>query len=312
MAERRHAFVGVLAERGLPTPEAGTMEALRDIVDEGILGASNHVARALPAVVEVASAPRDTALDEARALAEFIAETRGEGAPIVANAVRWLMKDTARLPRDEATQVLSERAAQWDALARERREQLVAGAVDALREMAAPLLFDYSSTVVDVVRACAQARRLERLVVPESRAINGGRRYVDALSSLGVAILFLPDAAIEFAMGHADAVLLGAESVTRDGAVVNTIGSLATARAANARGVPVHGAADLYKVSDRSAADLAPPAERTYDFLLNEGESISTTAPELEIVPAHFVSSLLTEVGAMPPGDVAAAASRIG
>jgi translation initiation factor 2B subunit (eIF-2B alpha/beta/delta family) len=308
MPDRRFAYPRLLAERGLPAPDDATMEALRDIVDEGVLGASNHVALALPLVVATAEAPRPTARDEALALAGFVARTRGAGAPIVANALAWLTEGAAAMPQDQAAATLRERAGRWETLARARRDRLIARAAEALADRRAPLLFDYSSTVADVVRRLAARSGLDRLVIPESRAIDGGRRYLQALADLGLPVLFLPDAALDHAVARSDAVLLGAESVTRDGGVVNTVGSVLAARAARARGVPVYGAADLFKVGALTAGEMPPPEPRRYDFLLAAGEAASTGAPELEIVPPALIDAILTEEGPLAPGCIAAVA----
>jgi translation initiation factor 2B subunit (eIF-2B alpha/beta/delta family) len=312
MPDRRSAYPRLLAEQGLPVPGDATMDALRDIVDEGVLGASNHVALALPLVVTTAEAPRPTARDEALALASFISATRGAGAPIVANALAWLTEGVAELPREAAAARLRERAGQWDALAKARRARLVSRAAEALRDRRAPLIYDYSSTAADVVRALAAQSGLDRLVIPESRAIDGGRRYMQALADLGVPILFLPDAALEQAAARSDVVLLGAESVTRDGGVVNTVGSVLAARAAQARGVPVYGAADLFKVGRLAAGEMPPFEPRRYDFLLAQGEAASTEAPELETVPPALIEAILTEEGPLPPARIAPAAAAAG
>jgi translation initiation factor 2B subunit (eIF-2B alpha/beta/delta family) len=310
--DRRLAYPRLLAERGLPAPDAATMDALRDIVDEGVLGASNHVALALPLVVATAEAPRPTARDEALALAGFIAATRGAGAPVVANALTWLTDGVAELPGTEAATCLRERARRWEALAKERRARLISGAAEALEGRRAPLIYDYSSTVADVVRALAGRTGLDRLVIPESRAIDGGRRYMQALADLGVPIVFLPDAALEQAAARSDVLLLGAESVSRDGGVVNTVGSVLAARAARARDIPVHGAADLFKVGPLAADEMPPFEPRRYDFLLAAGERASTEAPELELVPPALIDAILTEAGPLAPGDVAAASAAVG
>jgi hypothetical protein len=304
MPDRRFEFASAARARGWPDPDAATMQGLLDIVDEGTLGASNHVGLALPLVARLARADRSTARDEALALAAFIAATRGAGAPIVANALTWQTEGADALPPGEAAELLDRRARAWDDAAAARRRDLVERGAVALEGMRAPLIFDYSSTVADLVRACAP--RLERVVIPESRAIDGGRRYMTALRDLGVPVLFLPDAASEHAAERSDALLLGAESITRDGGIVNTIGSLPMARAARARGLPVHGAADLFKVGDRLADELPSFPCRSYGTLLREGEAAATDAPELELVPPGMVTSILTERGPVAPDDLGA------
>ncbi|SPJ24568.1 hypothetical protein [Palleronia abyssalis] len=307
MPDRRFEFAKLCRDKDFPPPDEHTMDGLRDIVDEGVLGASNHVSLALPLVARVARVARPTGRDEALELARFIEETRGIGAPIVANALRWQTAGVAEMSADEAAELLETRAADWGDAANRRRSDLIEKGVAALSGVRCPLIYDYSSTVADLVRAMAGDDGLDAIVIPESRAIDGGRRYMTALADLGVPIRFLPDAALDYAVSQSDAVLLGAESVTVDGGISNTIGSTLAARCARALGVPVHGAADLFKVGDRLAANLPPPALRDYDFLLRDGEAASTAAPELEIVPPELVTSILTEIGSLAPADVAAA-----
>lgn len=305
MPERRFELVEVCRVNGLPPPDDHTMEGLRNIVDEGVLGASNHVALALPLVARVAEGGRPTARDEALELARFIARTRGAGAPIVANALRWQTAGVDDLKASEAADLLKTRAADWGRAADRRRRHLIEKGVAALSGVRAPLIYDYSSTVEDLVRALAGSAELDAIFIPESRGIDGGRRYMTALADLGVLVRFLPDAALDYAVSQSDAVLLGAESVTLDGGISNTIGSTPAARCAVAHGVPVHGAADLFKVGDRRRADVPSPLLRGYDFLLHEGEAASTEAPELEIVPPDLVTSILTEVGPVAPAALA-------
>ena len=307
MPERRFEYRRILREKNLPDPDAETMQGLLDIVDEGVLGASNHVALALPLVARAARAERPTALDEAMELTRFVARTRGAGAPIVTNALAWQTDGVGDLPPAEAVGLLQVRAEDWDAAAATRRKALIESGATALAACRSPLIYDYSSTVADLVRALTSRVGLDRIVIPESRAIDGGRRYMTALAELGIPILFVPDAALEYAVAQSDAVLLGAESVTLDGGISNTVGSTLAARAAHAHDVAVYGAADLFKVGERMASETPAPALRTYDFLLKEGEVASTSAPELEIVPPSLVTAILTEVGPVAPADLSGA-----
>lgn len=304
MPEHRFEFAKIMADSSLPAPEEYVMQGLLDIVDEGVLGASNHVSLSLPLIAKVAAAGRETARTEALMLAGFIARVRGAGAPIVANALNWQMQGIDTLTADEAVQKLQERAGDWEVSAKARRSALLTKASEMLAGCRRPLIYDYSSTVADLVRALATGTGLEAIIIPESRAIDGGRRYMMALADLDVPIDFLPDSAIEYAATYADAVFLGAESVTIDGGISNTIGSTSTARAAQAHGVPVYGAADLFKVGAKRADELPPRPLRQFPFLLKENEAAKTDAPELEIVPPSLVTAILTEVGPVAPTDL--------
>ncbi len=170
------------------------------------------------------------------------------------------------------------------------------------------MAFDYSSTVSAIVLALAAANRSLTVVVPESRTIAGGARYLQEFLPAGLTVRFLPDAAIEYGLGFCDAVLLGVETLRCDGSFLNTIGSRMTARLARGRGIEVYGCTDLLKLDIRSYSGWRPdPALRSYDKSLLAGLSLNgvgraiTTAPELEVIPADLTTAILTEHGAVPP-----------
>ncbi|MEM5476942.1 hypothetical protein [Pacificibacter sp. AS14] len=304
MPEHRFEFAKIMTDKGFLTPEAYVMDGLLDIVDEGVLGASNHVSLSLSLIAKVAAQGGKNSCVEALMLANFIALVRGEGAPIVANAVNWQVEGLEGLSDENAVQRLQDRALDWEVSARDRRDKLLAKANEMLTSIRRPMIYDYSSTVADLIRTLAINTGLEAIIIPESRAIDGGRRYMNALADLNVNIDFLPDSAIEYAATYADAVFLGAESVTLDGGIINTIGSTSTARAAQAHNVPVYGAADLFKVGTKRANEMPSRPLREFPFLLKANEAARTSAPELEIVPPALISAILTEVGPVVPMEL--------
>ncbi len=311
MPERRFELISRLSARGLPGASPETLRALADIIDEGVLGASNHVALALPLIATIAAERTPSALEEALETARFIAETRGAGAPIVANALWWQIAGVDKLERAAAEALLRERARRWADESVARRGALVRAAAEHLAAVRALLLFDYSSTVADVVIALSKRDALRLVILPESRAVDGGRRYLEAFAICPQDKLFVPDAAIDWAVAQAGAVLLGAESLSADGGIVNTIGSVPAARAAAARNIPVYGVADLFKVGPDRAADMPKPALRSYPGILPPGCEARSDAPELEIVPADLVSAILTERGAIKPAELAGAVATM-
>lgn len=304
----------LLAERhrdaGLPPPKPATVEALRLVLDGGVLGASRHVALAHGLLADLARAPADPveAWRTVEVTAALIAETRGVEAPVVANAVRWLLDAAAALPPAERPSAVAARAEAWQEESRIRLERLVEGAVARLGSDCRLLVFDYSSTVAAVVLALHAKALRPRLLIPESRSIAGGRRYLEAFSAAGLDAAYLLDAAMDWALERSDAVLLGAESLRADGGLVNTIGSRAVARLAACHGVPVYGCSDLFKLDHRSyRGGYRLPEARGFDDLLlagldlPAGSRVDTTQPELEVVPPGLLTALLTEHGPVPP-----------
>jgi translation initiation factor 2B subunit (eIF-2B alpha/beta/delta family) len=310
MPERRFIFQTRLAEAGLPAADDQTMHFLWQIVDEGVLGASRHVGLAHDLIRHLIDGPGDPDANWARAqlAAAFVAATRGIEAPIVANAVTWLLAGAEDFPVAERTERIRDRAQRWSVDARMRTDKLVSQAAARLGARSRVVAFDYSSTVAAVIQALHDRGWLAGVVVPESRCIQGGRRYLEEFLPAGINVHFVADAALEHALEGASAVLFGAESLRCDGSFTNTIGSRPLARLAKLLGIPVYAAADLFKLDTRTyRGEFRMPALKSFDHLLPadlkvpEGVQVSTSFPELEVVPPDLVTAILTEHGPVPP-----------
>jgi translation initiation factor 2B subunit (eIF-2B alpha/beta/delta family) len=310
MPERRFQHVEELKAAGLTPPDETTLRFLWQIVDEGVLGASRHVALGNELLLHILdSVPnRWEALLRARMAASFIARTRGHDTPVIGNSLTLLLAGLDDIPERERASALRKRIENWTGAATARKNRLIASAVAHLGHIRGVMAFDYSSTVSAIVLALAAANRGLTVVVPESRTIAGGARYLQEFLPAGLTVRFLPDAAIEYGLGFCDAVLLGVETLRCDGSFLNTIGSRMTARLARGRGIEVYGCTDLLKLDIRSYSGWRPdPALRSYDKSLLAGLSLNgvgraiTTAPELEVIPADLTTAILTEHGAVPP-----------
>jgi translation initiation factor 2B subunit (eIF-2B alpha/beta/delta family) len=240
--------------------------------------------------------------------ASFIARTRGYDTPVIGNSLTLLLAGLDDIPERERASALRKRIENWTGAAKVRKNRLIASAVAQLGHIRGVMAFDYSSTVSAIVLALAAANRGLTVVVPESRTIAGGARYLQEFLPAGLTVRFLPDAAIEYGLGFCDAVLVGVETLRCDGSFLNTIGSRMIARLARGRGIEVYGCTDLLKLDLRSYSGWRPdPALRSYDESLLAGLSLNgvgrtiTTAPELEVIPADLTTAILTEHGAVPP-----------
>ncbi len=304
-SKRRFELAALLKAHGLGPLESGPMDLLRRILDGGELGASRHAELSQQLLADLAAGPPAEATNRVRLTADFIASTRGAETPLVANAIAWLLAEGVFAP-----EALRRRAVDWRGMTSEARRRLVEHAAEHLGRPKRLVLFDYSGTVVDIIRELAARGAAPELSIPESRCIAGGRRYVEALVPLGLPIQFLFDAALDHTLVGADALLLGAESLRRDGSLVNTLGSRAAARIARALVVPVYGCAELVKLDARPGHQIADPEARAFDAILMRdwspaGASVDTRQPELEVVPPDLLSGVFTERGVLSAAELA-------
>lgn len=322
MEGRSQLYDDLLADAGLAGPDETERHYLWQIVDEGALGASKHVALSqelMRYILDTAANGDLTAPDperdppavrRARLAGETIARTRGGDAPVVANAVAWLTAGLDAHPGAQRADVLRKRMAQWQDDAGRRSARLNSVAGEVLSDRRRLLLFDYSSTVAAVARTLGRRGSVEQLVIPESRCIAGGWRYVEELAQLGIPIDYVVDAAMDYAIARSDAVLFGVESLYCDGSFLNTVGSRPCAERARAAGRAVYACGDLFKLDRRSYQGVfKAPRMRAFDGrLLTEdipdGAQISTLSPELERVPPDAFDGLITDQGFVPPQAV--------
>jgi translation initiation factor 2B subunit (eIF-2B alpha/beta/delta family)/D-arabinose 5-phosphate isomerase GutQ len=310
MPEKRFEYGEALARAGYSPADDSTMHFLWQIVDEGVLGASRHVALSIELLRHILDSTPDAAEAWARArlAADFIAETRGRDTPVIGNSLAALLASLEAVPETSRPKLLKERAERWTAEQAARKERLVGKAAKHLAEARGIMAFDYSSSVSAIVQRLCTGDRPPLVVVPESRSIAGGAKYLDEFLPAGIPVRFIPDAAIEHGLVECDTVLLGVETLRADGSFLNTIGSRMIARIARPLGIEVYGCTDLMKLDRRSYDGHRPsPAFRSYDAVLLSGRNqpgrdlVDTSGPELEVIPADLTTALLTEFGPVPP-----------
>ena len=310
MSDRRFQYLDELQRAGLTAPDDQTMHFLWQIVDEGVLGASRHVELGNQLILHLIDASED-GLQHARLAAAFIDRTRGQDTPVIGNSLNRLLAGLDDIDLEEQADVLKKRVLDWGHAAKARKQQLVAMATRHLAGKRGVMAFDYSSTVSAIVIALVKENPQLQVIVPESRTIAGGMRYLEEFLPAGLDVIFIPDAAIEYGLEQCDAALFGVETLRCDGSFLNTVGSLMIARLAQYMGVEIFGATDLLKLDMRSyKGHRPPPATRSYDQILTGGMAIGgsgrvdTRAPELDVIPAALTNAFLTEFGPVPPGAV--------
>lgn len=158
-----------------------------------------------------------------------------------------------------------------------------------------------SATVRDALLYDAPLRDL-RVICLEGRPMYEGRLMAEALASAGVEVVVAVDAAADALVTSADVVLLGADSVG-DRGVVNKIGSLGVARAAQRRGVPVHVATDETKILPpgfpQSLTDDRPAHE-----VWDAPRGVSVWNRYFEAVPLDAITSLVTDETVYRPEEL--------
>lgn len=185
------------------------------------------------------------------------------------------------------------RAWRADAAAARRAADLVEGAV----------MFTLSRS--DTVERALLQGSPAAVSVAESRPGAEGRALAEAIAA-DTPVTVVTDASIPAAVRDADLVLVGADTVFRNGDLLNKTGTLAAAVAADWAGVPFYAVTATDKITPEAEWTAMGGEE-------DGGESpagVTELAPTFERTPGPLVTAVLTERGHLEHGEVATVADR--
>lgn len=287
-------------------------DAAEDIRSMRVRGAAKigrHAARALGAWAPSWDG-RDEPLD--RAAAHLVAAR--PTAVSLPNAVRFVVARAKRAPPERRREALREAA---DAF--ERRAE---SALAAIGRHGATLVED-GSTVLTICNsqgalaplfeAARQGRRFE-VVALETRPWRQGLLTVAQLHKEGIAASLAVDSAAWSLLPEADLVLTGADSLAKNGDVVNKVGTGGLAILARERDVPVYTCAETFKVHPGSATGADVPIEERESVEVVKPDEIPDGVrirnPVFDVTPASLVKGYVTELGILRPSELLPAARR--
>lgn len=227
------------------------------------------------------------------ALAHRLQQSRPTMAPITNLINRWLQGVSNGKPGD-----LRKRAAnEAEALIAQSR-----GAVAKAARHAADLIgpdktiitHSLSSTVIKVFELLGSRARA---IITESRPPAEGRLLAEKLSSLGIATDFISDQQMGLFAQHANVALVGADTIARDGSVINKAGTYLLALAARDRGRPFYVCCESFKYSQLDAADIPLESHDAAEINPPAMPKITPHNVYFDITPVYLVTSWITEVG---------------
>jgi ribose 1,5-bisphosphate isomerase len=141
----------------------------------------------------------------------------------------------------------------------------------------------------------------------EVRPRNQGHLTIRTLDKAGIPTSFIVDSAARYFMNEVDLVVVGADAVSVNGAVVNKIGTSQIALAAREARTRVMVAAETYKFAPRTILgeyieiEERDPGEVLSPALSGQLPNVRVRNPAFDVTPADYVDLIVTEAGAIPP-----------
>src|SRR5205809_597098 len=155
---------------------------------------------------------------------------------------------------------------------------------------------DHTSSASRLARVALETMALATLEGPGGKdptALSEGRSMAKVLETDGVPATVIPDEAGVLRVADATYVLTGADSVLRDGSVVNKRGTRALAEAAAKHGKPMYVACETLKFDARFDAASWPGPRAGNLFDVTPGPLVTTVVTERGTYAPEIIRTLL-------------------
>jgi len=157
-----------------------------------------------------------------------------------------------------------------------------------------------------IIEAHREGKAIE-VFATEVRPRDQGLVTIRTLNDAGIKTNFIVDSAVRSFINDIDLVIVGADAVTVNGAVVNKIGTSQVAHSAHEARVNVLVAAETYKFAPRTilgeliSIEERPASEVLPDAVARTLPHVTVRNPAFDITPAEYIDLIVTEAGAIPP-----------
>jgi len=297
-------------------------EAVHPILDElkigQSLGASRYIRRIndlFCAIAEHWGTDRGQELIRCLlATGDYFIEIRGRNTPAVSNAIHLVLKGLGQYSSSNVAAIrefISTRRTEYNTQSIRNIDLIATYGANLFANRKAILAFDYSSTMMAILKKLADWGHHKYLIVTEGRDMVGGQPIVQEATDFGHTVNFVLDMAFHHFLPEVDAVLAGAETLFANGDCWNTVGSLPIAVVSNYYNVPFYVTTELIKIDARSFQGIRKPIKPVdysdlfdYPASFKHPELVSVSAPNLDNVPGNLISGYITERGVLLPANI--------
>ena len=159
-----------------------------------------------------------------------------------------------------------------------------------------------TAAVATIIKAHEQGK-IKMVYATESRPKLQGWITVHQLAEKGIPVTMIVDSAVRHHMKFVDMVIVGADTIASNGAVINKIGTSQIALIAHERRVPFLVCAETYKFSPQTFhGSLVAIEEREAGEVIDQKQfpGVLVSNPVFDATPAEYVDAIVTEVGVIP------------
>lgn len=159
------------------------------------------------------------------------------------------------------------------------------------------------SAVSTIIKAHKDGKNI-KVYATESRPKRQGYITVRQLVKEGIPTILIVDSAVRHVMPKVDLVVVGADTVASNGAVINKIGTSQIALCAHEARVPIMVCAETYKFSHETlVGGLVEIEERDANEIVKQEDfpGVEIYNPVFDATPPEYIDVIVTEEGVISP-----------
>ena len=243
--------------------------------------------------------------------AKYLTNIRAASIPL-ANGLRYVVSEVQQAKSRGATiqelkEVVSNSSMRFDRKLEESLQQISEIGARRLKDGDVIMTHSYSSSVIAILKKAHQQGKQFKVFVTETRPELEGQDVARELAAEGIDTTLIIDSAVSHFIEDADKVIVGAEAVAANGAIVNKIGTATIAAVAHGARVRVFVAASTYKFSPETMfGELITIEERSPSFVSDQLEkkklpNLRIRNPAFDVTSPQDIDLIITERGVIPP-----------
>ena len=159
----------------------------------------------------------------------------------------------------------------------------------------------HSSVVTGILIEAKKQGKIFKVINTETQPRLQGRKTATELVEAVIEVIHIVDSAMRWAVNHyeVDIILIGADSITSEGTVLNKIGSRLLALVAHEEHVPFYVATPLLKYNPETSFGIIEEIEMrdTKEIWEDPPEGVTIMNPAFETVSRRYIDGLITEAG---------------
>lgn len=164
-----------------------------------------------------------------------------------------------------------------------------------------------SHAALSVITTAFQNGKNISVIATESRPRRQGLLTIRHLNEFGIPTTLIVDSAVRYYIKEVDKVVVGADAIAANGALVNKIGTSQLALAAHEARKSFMVAAETFKFSPSTIIgnpveiEERSPDEIVDPKVISDLSHVQVRNPAFDFTPAEYIDMIVTDIGIIPP-----------